>query len=276
MSSTGNSGFFGNRAPAPSGTAGNSVGPERDAWNNVVKKEPLNTGGDNNNDKNGDKGNSNDPNNTGIDDDTIHNIWEEVKAENSGGDNKGGNNGGGNNNPSNNPPPDPQKQLSDYLSSVGLEPMVLSDVEKEEMRNGNFDSVLAKLNQRTVNAHVKALSGSKTMIEAAVQKAMADATKNVESRVAGRESVRMLNEALPFTKDKAVGPIAQAVMQKFLNKGMTNEDAIKGTERFFKHTAGLVEPSRSVNKNINSGFRSSNGNNDESGNDWLSILSPNS
>ena len=246
-------------------TSSADLSPARDAWGRPIKQD-NNDGGrqQQNNNNNGGGGN-----NDGIDDADIDTIWDAVKKKTVEDDDTGGNKGGGNQQQQ----VDPQKQLTDYLDSVGLAPISLSDTEKEEMKEGNFDNVFAKINDKIKNAHLKAMSGSKTMIDAAVADAVTKAMQGANSTYEGKMNLNALHTALPFTKDKAIGPVAQSVMQKFLDRGLSTEDAIDGTRRWFDKTRDMVSQT-GVNKNRNGNF---GGSRDNSGDDapdggWLKIM----
>lgn len=227
-----------------------SMSPQRDPWGRPIKTDD--TQRQDTRTSNNDQNNKNDDgNDDGINDEDIDTIWEDVKKKKGEDDNDNNNNNNNNNN--NQQPPDPKKQIDDYLVTIGLEPLVVTDAEKEEMKQGNFDNVFAKMNDKIRTAHLKAMSGSKTMIDNAVKEAVQQAMAGANSTFEGRINLQALHNALPFTKDKAIDPVAQSVMQKFLKRGMSTEDAIDGTRRYFAKVSDAYAGS-TVNKNRNTGF----------------------
>jgi hypothetical protein len=243
----------------------------RDPWNNKIASQD---GDGNQNTGNNDK---NDKNDDSINDDVIDNIWEQVKKENGekgkNSDSSDGNNGNGNSLQT----IDPKKQMDDYLASVGLTPISFTEEEKEKIQNGDLTPMTDKMHQQIITAHTKALSGSKTMIDEAVRTAVAEATKNANATFSGQRNLEALHQALPFTKDKAIGPVAQTVMQRFLDRGMSTEDAIKGVDKFFKHTNARMNEGN-INKNRGGNFSNpgnSGNQNDVPEGGWLNILSGN-
>lgn len=249
------------RRPENHRATSQDMSPTRDPWGRPIQTDdpPIRQQTDQNNKKP-------DDNDTGIDDKEIDNIWEDVKAKTP--EPKEPNN--------NQPAPivDQKKQVDDYLVSIGLEPLTLNDAEKEEMKNGEFGTVLAKMNDKIRNAHLKAMSGSKTMIDAAVSAAVKTAMDSANATFSGNMNLNALHAALPFTKDKAFGPVAETVMQKFLNRGLTTEDAIDGTRRYFAKLSDTVSASN-VNKNRNGNFGGSRPNpteNEAPEGGWLNIL----
>lgn len=266
----------GNRIPSSGEQSGNNRGANfdtttgygnRDPWNNPIR----NNDGQNNNNDNKQTNNNTDKNDNGVNDDIVNNIWDEVKRENSNSDTNNTNNQQPQ--PNNNQQQvDPSKQLNDYLNGIGLAPITLSDEEKEQIQNGDFSSIMNKMHQLSVTAHTKALSGAKTMIDDAVKTAVAEATKNANSTFVGQQNLQALYSALPWTKDKAISPVAQTVMQKFLDRGISTEEAIKGVDKYFKHVGNKMS-GNNVNSNRNGNFSSGKSDEDntpEGG--WLSIL----
>lgn len=252
-----------------------SQGNNRDAWNNPIKEAQNKQ---RNNNQNNDNNNNNDTNNNdgGIDDNLIDNIWDKIENKIDG-NNQNNQNNQQQNNQQQQGEQDPQKRLNTYLEGVGLTPFVLTDEEKTAATSGDFGPVLAKVQQQIVQAHVKALAGSETMIQSAVAKAMKEAQTGATATFLGQMNLQKMNEALPYTKDKSIAPVASTVMQKFLDRKMSTEDAIKGVDAYFKNIGSRVSES-SVNKNKNGNF--SSGNNQRNDMDgvpeggWLKMLSP--
>lgn len=223
-----------------------SMSPQRNPWGRPIKTDD-NQRQDTRTSNNDRTDNQVDNNDDGINDADIDTIWEDVKKK------KGDDDIDPPPNNRNDPPPDPKKQIDEYLVTIGLEPLVVTDAEKEEMKQGNFDNVFAKMNDKIRTAHLKAMSGSKTMIDNAVKEAVQQAMAGANSTFEGRINLQALHNALPFTKDKAIDPVAQSVMQKFLKRGMSTEDAIDGTRRYFAKVSDAYAGS-TVNKNRNTGF----------------------
>jgi hypothetical protein len=260
-------------------TTGNG---DRDPWNNRVKSDvPDNSGGTGGKDaggKGGEGDNNTNKNKGGIDDDMIDNIWAAHVDNKDNKDNKdnnggGGNGGGGNND--NQQRPDPKAQMDNYLKSVGLEPIAIDDAMKEKMQGGDFSDFITQVNTKLVNAHVKALSGAETMIKSAVEKAVNQTKTDMQSSAAGERLRDALHEAMPWTKKPSISPVAQSVAQRFIAKGMSAEDAVKGTKAYFDSMNNAMN-NDGINKNRNANFSADHrsGQNDAPEGGWLSILNP--
>lgn len=235
----------------------------RDMWDQPIKPEPEPKP------KPGGTGDSTGTgNDDGVDALAIDTIWDQVKKEGS----KPGDPA-----PINpNAPPEktPQERMDAYMKAQGLDPIVLNDAEKAELKEGNFDNVMAKLNQKIANAHTKALSSTSVMIKEAVAEAIAQTKNEITSQEAGVRNKAALNAALPWTKDKIVGPIAQTIMQQFLNRGASTEEAIDGVKKYYAHTFKLAgQTPVNANRNGNFGAEPNSEEGDE-GNNWVDMLRP--
>lgn len=254
--------------PSGDGTTNGVKAPLRDAWNQPIDEPAPRT------QTNAD--NKDDPtlNDDGINDKDIDSIWSDVKKEGSKPDGQVA------------PvapvapaaPKDPSVQMKEYLDSVGLQPITISDEDKEKMAAGDFTGFLGNVNQKIQQAHVKAISGSKTLMESMVNDAVTKAVGASKDYVEGKASLDALHTALPFTKNPAIGPVAQTVMQRFINKGATREQALEGVKRWSKTFVQAFDPNwqeTSPNKNRNGNF-GGNVNNQGTGDsdaDWISVLS---
>lgn len=270
MSDSGNGGNGGSgfqARPAPgsatvySGDQGQR-GPVRDMWDQPIRQEPAPKA------RSGSEG-GNPPaegNDGSIDAADIDTIWDQVKKEGS----KPADDG----NPPNPAPVQktPQQQMTEYLTAQGLDPIVLNDAEKAELKEGNFDNVLLKLNDKIVRAHTKALSSTQVMITEAVAAAVGKTKTEIQSQAAGEKNVAALNLALPFTKDKLIGPIAQTVMQRFLDRGASTEEAIKGVSKYYNYTADKMRPP--VNTGRNGNFGAETNSEEDNGDGWIDMFRP--
>lgn len=253
----------------------NTTGPGvRDPWNNPIKSD---AGGNSGNGGSGDnKTNTDvDKNKTGVDDDMIDNIWSAHKKQNDTNDQNNNNNNNQNNNNNNNQQTDTRTQdqkMTDYLKNNGLDPVQIDDQMKAQLESGDFSGLVNSFNSRIVNAHIKALSGSQTMIEAAVAKKAKELTDASTAQRLGEQNRSAMHEALPFTKDSAISPVAQSVMQRFLDRDMSQADAIEGTKKYFARLSDKMN-NDGTNKNRNTNFSSQrNSGNSDGNSNWLDVL----
>jgi type II secretory pathway component PulJ len=127
----------------------------------------------------------------------------------------------------------------------------------------------------TQQAHMKALQSVNTLMEARIAAAVDVAVNKTKGLMAGDKIVDALHTALPFTKDKSIGPVAQTVMQRFIDRGLSTEDSIKGVKKWFDKAITLADPNyKKPNTNLNGGYRGTPSENTSETN-WLDLLSPN-
>lgn len=245
-------------------------GPQRDIYNNVIREEQQqNTHRLIDDPKNpGQK--IRDPNDDTIDDGDIEDIWQNIRSNNKTDTTQQ------QQQQQQTVKTDPAEQLKQYLKEQGLGEFVISEDTKKQLQEGNFDAFNNQVLGLVQQAHVKALSGAQTLIKSEVAKAVKAAVDESKGYISGQEALRALNTALPFTKDKAVGPVAQSVMQRFIDRGASQEEAIKGTGLFFKRVAKLADLDGQVNPSRNQNYRGGNVEQDEGSMNWIDLLSPSS
>jgi hypothetical protein len=234
---------------------GNTPAQGRDAWNNPIKpvKEPTNA------DDNG-----------GVDDKMVDDLWNDIQTP-KGDDKKEPQTIIVKQEPAAKSPAD---NLKDHLASVGLGEFTLSEAEKAELQAGNFDLLTNKMHELSVNAYTKALSGSQTLIQEQVKKAVEEATKNSRSYVEGKDLLEALHTAVPATKHPAIGPVAQTVMQRLIDRGATKDQAIEGVKKWSKIFAKEMGFDTEVNSNRNGSFRGGQNSEGSGETNWLDILTP--
>jgi hypothetical protein len=81
-----------------------------------------------------------------------------------------------------------------------------------------------------------------------------------------------LNTALPFTANPLIQPFAETVMQRFLDKGLAPQQAVKAVGQYFEKTYGAVMESmgQDMSKNFSGSYRGSPLKKED--NDWLALL----
>lgn len=241
------------------------MGQGKDPWGRPIKQN--NSGGDGGD---GNKDPKND-NNGGIDDDLVANIFE--KIENKGNNDNQNNGNNGQQGPVNqgNSGDDAKARLDTYLKDNGLGGINISDAEKEAATNGDFGPLMANINNYVVNSHMKALSGSQTMIQKAVEDAVAKVTEKANANYQGNKNLDIMREKLPYTKEKHIAPVAATLLQRALDRGLPAEKAVEVVDMYFNDISSRVGGGK-VNTNRNQGF-GSNFNSDKKMN-WVDILSP--
>lgn len=240
--------------------------------------QQKNTQQNNANNQNNAEGNTGDNTNNNIDpnEGLINDIWKETQDDKGQGPNNNGSNA--QQQQQQTTQSDPKKDMADYLDGLGLGEFTLSDADKAAIQSGEgLDALVSNINQRIQRAHTSALSNASKLIDARVSAAVDKAVEKSKSFYQGEQLRGVLHEKLPFTKDDVIGPIAETVMRRLMEKGADVTQAIAGTEKFFNRVQTKMDPTYvPPNANTRQGFRQSavpkagpSGENES----WLSVLS---
>lgn len=201
------------------------------------------------------------------------NIWDDPDNKDGNKGNKGGGGNGNDGNGDRGNPVDPNKQVEDYLNSLGLD-LDMSDDIMEAARNGDFAGMKDAIGASNKKLYKQFLKDSGRMMDATVSRAVEAAVTKALGTVNTSSLVKRMNADLPFTKDPNVAPIAQSVLGRMMKHYNGDEEkAISNTKAFFKKMQGLTANDLGGDA---PGGRPGNrryGNNGGNEADWLSVLS---
>jgi hypothetical protein len=133
---------------------------------------------------------------------------------------------------------DQDTAIENFYKSIGLPSLELSDEDREEMgpkAAGLIENMNAGMRTAVLNLAKMMQTQSKKVGEEATQAAASTATDTLALQ-AFREKMR---QDLPFTAQPEIAPIAETVAKKFLERGMSQPDALKNTDKFFAHISNL-------------------------------------
>lgn len=158
-------------------------------------------------------------------------------------------------------PTTPKDELKAHLDEMGLGDLSLTEQEVDAFKNGeNVPAILGKINQRIQTGYLKAMSNLSTVMDKKVEAAVRNAVQQSADMYQGERLRDILHEELPFSKDPAIGPIAETVLSRFLrDKKMSKKDAVEATRNFFKHVHRSMDPDYvEPNPNQKGSFRTGN------------------
>lgn len=249
----------GAKKPAPAQQQQNNGGGQQQQQDN---KSTQGNGG-----QNGDNG----TNNGGNNDDLINTIWDDVKKDNKAADPNNNNQQNNQQQQQQQQQPDLQKQTTDYLASVGLGDLALSEAEIENLKSGEGFAAFAKnINGRIQQAHLKALSNANQLIDKKVEAAVAQAVDKSKSFYQGEQIREILRDKLEIAKDPLYAPVVETITRQFLSKGATLDQAIDGTKKYLEKLSQKMDPN-APNANTKNGFRGNPRQQDDNTN-WLDVL----
>lgn len=200
--------------------------------------------------------------------------------------NKGGDNNGNNSPPNNQQQqqPDPNSQFQKFCRDNGMfEGLDLQGFMKA-VADGDTDKAGEFFMQSMLATARVAMAGADKLATAKMQKAMEETALRANAMTSTQLLTQEMHERLGFTRDPALAPMAEDVLNRFLAKGESAETALENTEKYFKQfalAAGSKFGLQSVEQSMrpgSQGFRGSQmqqNDNDDGGSadmDWIDVL----
>lgn len=168
--------------------------------------------------------------------------------------------------------------FDEHVKSLNFAPEQISDEQVAALFDNRDLSVLVDLiNQGGRAAYKQAMQDTASLVAAGEKKAEAAARQMTATQMGERDDMHALNTALPFTTNKAVAPVAQAVFKQSLSKDQSRDKAIESVRNFFAATAHLGQKELGLDPapKPNPGDAGFNGNNQDSADeiDWEKVIS---
>lgn len=243
--------------------------------NNQNNQNNQNNNNQNNNQNNNVGGNnqSTDPNrqnDTGNDAAVLKDLWSDKPVEKKGDQQQQPNNQQPNNQ---GPQKTAQEQVDDHFKSIGLEPIKLNENEVVAYKE-NPQGLLDMIQTRVQKSYIEAIKGSKQLVDTAVEAAVKKALDSSRGMIEGKELQGLLRAKYSWAADPTIAPIAETVMQRFLDKGQTRDVALENVGKYFNHLGRTMNPDfvpREPNGNTNENYNRSPQKPDGDTN-WLALL----
>jgi hypothetical protein len=201
-------------------------------------------GGQNSNNNAENNGNNNDKgggNNASNNDSFVENIWTDPPlVENGNNNNNNANNSGNNNNNNNTNNNNSGDPLGDYINELEFTNLQLSQENLGKLQNGDFSVLGPVMHDFAKQAIRHALITSNKLVNNKLQQSENRILERANNSRHADSYVDKMHNALEFTRDKAIEPVAKSVMAKALQKGQTHEQAIETVRQFFDRVGGAV------------------------------------
>lgn len=205
--------------------------------------------------------------------------------------NNNGNNGGSNQNNNSGGAPDQGKLMRDALKNAGLYENLDLSTFKKAITDGDDDALSGFFDQMMTNAASSALKLANQLADAKSAKAVETATNKATTETTKRLLRDEMYKRYEFLKEPALSPVAENILDKYLEQGIAPDEALKNVGDYFKATAqaagkhfGMkVEEPQNNGRPGSNGFRSdgrnqndnnTNSNSDEEP-DWFAALTGN-
>lgn len=129
-------------------------------------------------------------------------------------------------------------QIREYYNQQGLYANLDRRIFLEAVRDGDEEKAGVFLDQMLENAVNVSITAANRLIAAQVNKAKKDAVDEAHGRVHNDLAFDSLTRELPFLKDPAVEPVARTVLNGFIAQGLSMNEALKRSARYFEKTVG--------------------------------------
>lgn len=120
-----------------------------------------------------------------------------------------------------------------HIDSLDLGSDVDAATIQADLAEGKNDSLNAALKSTGQKAYRQAILTMQPVMDQKIAAAVTEAVSKAVGSTKSSAALQALNDALPFTKDAAVAPIAKGVMAQFIKNGQPVDQAIESTRQYF-------------------------------------------
>lgn len=171
--------------------------------------------------------------------------------------------------------------FTEHLNSLNFTDKLDANKLAEEIRDGNLEGLINVVNQAGRNAYKQALMTANGMIEKRISKAVDEAVQRSTAQNEGSFAIKRMEERLPFTKDQLHAPVAQSVLKRLIDKGVTVDKAIENVQKYYQKIYNLKPkdlgianppPSRPGSTRLNTSANIRDQGNEDDEIDWMTLL----
>ena len=132
---------------------------------------------------------------------------------------------------------DPNAALNAHIETLGLNQGIDLASIQADLQDGKTESLQTVLSTVAANTYKAAMVDANRLVDTKINQALEEANATANGNFQSHLALSSLHEALPFTADPVISPVAENVFTQFISKGLSITDAIKQTGEFFKHTS---------------------------------------
>lgn len=247
------------------------------------EEDPNNNDNANNNNQNqNSNNNSNNSNNNTNNNESQTSIWEDPQQQQDQNQNQ--------NFQQQQQQQNPEEAMKAHIAGLKLTDGIDLTKIQEDLQNGSTESLNASFAKIAENSYTAAINSANSLIDNKIAAMRTELKNESTAEVNKNLAVQTMHRELKFTDDKDIGPIAAAVLDRYM-KTQPMDQAIESVGKFFNKIKGSVNIDANPPQNSGDSFRNSfhteteptnfNNNNssssrkgDPSHKDWLSILAP--
>lgn len=171
--------------------------------------------------------------------------------------------------------PTADEQFQEHVKSLNLTQGVDFSLAAQEP-----EKFQEQMQTAMANVYQAAMVNANKLFEQRAGDLQNELNQHTATTVANDKMVSQMNTTLPFTADAAYKPVADAVLQQFINSGKTPDDAIKEVGGYFKsmYSAMSANMGGPQGNRLQGGFNGqmpsgANNSQQDSEPDWLAVLS---
>lgn len=175
-------------------------------------------------------------------------------------------------------PASADEQFNTHVASLDFTAGIDFGAAMTAFQQGDAEGAQKAFQQMGANAYRQSLIDANKVVNQRVDAMGNQVKSDVQTSNATSRVVSNMNEAIPFTKEKAYAPMAKVVLTRFLSKGLNPEKAIEQVGKYFDELSGEVAKLKPNVPNprpsggfANSGRAGEDGEGDEEP-DWQKIL----
>lgn len=128
----------------------------------------------------------------------------------------------------------PEEFWNEHVKELGLSDAFNKDEIKNDLAEGNLDSLVDGIQQAILSAYKANLTNTGNFVKNTVSSLKDELSQNMESKITARDFRNRLHQAIPILKTNPnVAPVGEAAFQQLLKKNNGDFDkAVLGTKKF--------------------------------------------
>lgn len=135
--------------------------------------------------------------------------------------------------------PNVDEAFNTYIEGLDLTKGIDLAKVSDELNQGNTESLGNAFSVIAAKTYRQAMVDMSKIIDQKVAAGVKAAVTQSSNVAQGDMAVRHMNNALDFTKNPAIAPVASAVLAQLIKKGKSTEDAVEGVRKFFQNTSKI-------------------------------------
>ena len=151
-----------------------------------------------------------------------------------------------------------ETQQNQVMQQLGLNPVTLTEEQKQKFASGDFSGIEGVLNQIQRQSFMAAVKATQALVAKGTQDALEKAQMSTRQYVQGSDARSAMQAALPFTADPMFAPVAESVLSRALGAGLDTASAVEAVRGWFASlnnaSANSSQANNTMNPNLSQGY----------------------